>query len=381
MRVLLLYSINGSGHHHASAAIEAALHRCAPTVHVKQVDAVQYTNPVLARLINQTYMGMLKTRPEVWEYLYDNPTLLRRVRRLREMIHRYNSGKLKTLMQRVRPDVVACTQAFPCGMVADYKESHRPDLPLVGVLTDYAPHSYWIFDEVNAYIVPSVAARDRLISYGVEEERIQLLGIPVDPHFAAQPGVETPVTGAGELPLVLLMGGSGGFGPLREMVMALNRLATPCRIHVVTGMNRALYRWCVRRKSTFRHPLTVESYVGHIWALMRQATLLITKPGGLTTAEALAVGLPMIIINPIPGQEAKNAEFLLRHEVAVRARNTDEMALLTEALLRNAGKRAQMRRNALQHGRPNAAFDVARLLLECHPSPWPPRIPSTALVS
>src|SRR3989338_10886366 len=106
MRVLLLYITNGSGHHRASAAIEHALRRTARSAHVKQVDAFQYTNPVLARLINQTYMGVLKTKPDVWEYLYDNPKLLRRFRTMREVIHRYNSGKLKTLVQRVRPDVV-----------------------------------------------------------------------------------------------------------------------------------------------------------------------------------------------------------------------------------------------------------------------------------
>ena len=92
MRVLLLHITNGSGHHRASSAIAQALHHLSPATHVKQVDAFQYTNPVLARLINQTYMSLLKTRPEVWEYLYDNPKLLRRFRTMREVINRYNLG-------------------------------------------------------------------------------------------------------------------------------------------------------------------------------------------------------------------------------------------------------------------------------------------------
>ena len=364
MRVLLFYITKESGHHHASTAVEQALKQIAPSVHVKQVDAFTYTNPVLARIINQTYMGVLKTRPELWEYLYDNPKLIRRIRSLRDVIHRYNSAKFKALMEAARPDVVACTQAFPCGMVADFKATYRPHIPLVAVLTDYAPHSYWVFDEVDAYVVASATARDRLMAHGVAEDRIKMFGIPIDPHFG-QPMPANP-RDAAQPPLILLMGGSTGFGPLREMVQTLERCAAPFRLHVIAGHNRALYRWCMKRRGALEHQLTVSAHEDQVWSLMRRAALLITKPGGLTTAEALAVGLPMIMINPIPGQEAQNAEYVLRHAAAVRARDADEVALLAEELLRNSGKRQHMRQAALQASHPHAAANTARFLLELH---------------
>ncbi len=377
MRVLLLYISRGSGHHRASAAIAQALHQQDPTLEVVQLDAFQYTNPILARVINRTYFSILRTRPEVWDYLYDNPKVLRRVRALRELIHRYNSGKFKALLERFRPDVVACTQAFPCGMMADYKATFQPTLPLVGVLTDYLPHSYWLFDEVDCYVVASDEANVRMLSHGIPAERLRWYGIPIDPQFAA-PLADTPVPS--EPPLLLLMGGSTGFGPWQDILLALDRLTRPCRFHVVAGINHQLYAWCQRSRSRLHHPLVVEGSVDHVARLMRQAALLITKPGGLTTAEALTVGLPMVLINPIPGQEAKNAEFLLRRQAAVRARSVEEVVMLVDELLYQPGKRAHMRQQAQALSRPHAALDVARLLCQIAQPSWPPT-PATASVS
>src|SRR3989338_10794978 len=123
VKVLLLYISEYSGHHCASLAIEKALHGLNPEVKTLNINSFHYTNPILEKIINRAYMGVIQRRPEIWDYLYDNPEVLKKTQRLRDMIHRFNTGKLNNLLDEFRPDVVVCTQAFPCGMIADYKKS------------------------------------------------------------------------------------------------------------------------------------------------------------------------------------------------------------------------------------------------------------------
>jgi len=182
-RILLMYISRNSGHHKASLGIENALHSLMPDIETLNIDTLNYTNPILGRLINRTYMSVIKRRPEVWGYLYDNPRILSRAKRIRESIHRYNSGKLTALLERFNPDAVVCTQAFPCGMIADHKISSGSAIKLFGVLTDYAPHSYWVYDSIDGYFVPSRGTGQRLVENGIPGDRINDSGIPVNPKF------------------------------------------------------------------------------------------------------------------------------------------------------------------------------------------------------
>jgi len=182
-KVLLLYISEHSGHHCASMAIENALHDLDPEVKTLNINSFNYTNPILEKVINRVYMEVIQKKPEIWDYLYDNPKVLKNTQKLREMIHRFNTDKLKTLLDEFRPDTIVCTQAFPCGMVADYKKSFNCDIPIVAVLTDYAPHSYWIYNNVDFYVVPSECTGKKLIDNGIDPSRIKPFGIPVDPRF------------------------------------------------------------------------------------------------------------------------------------------------------------------------------------------------------
>lgn len=365
-RVLLMYISVHSGHHRASLAVERALKTLQPTTDVLTINSFNYTNPILERIINRAYLEVIRRRPEVWEYLYDNPNVVRRTQALKRLIHRFNSAKLRDLLKSFRPDAIGCAQAFPCGMVADFKASHRLEVPLVAMLTDYAPHSYWLYDEVDWYVVPAPETRERLVRNGVAEERVQVFGIPIDQAFG-QPTERNEVCRALRLdpakPAVLIMGGSGGLGPVKELVWFLDRSSVDTQVLVVTGTNARLHRWLTRKSRWFRKAVRLFAYVEYVDQLMGCATLIVTKPGGLTTAEALAKGLPMVIVNPIPGQEANNAQFLLRHEVAVRARNPTDAVALIGSLLQHPTKLQQMQRAALRLGRPDAALRTARLLL------------------
>ncbi len=367
-RILLFHITPNSGHHKASIAIEKALKELMPrNLEIRNIDAFTYTNPVLARVINKTYMSIIKTRPEVWEYLYDNPQVVKNTHRLRELIHRFNSWRLRELLDDFRPHAIICTQAFPCGMIADYKKTYGLNTPLVGVLTDYVAHSYWIYDSVDFYIVPSDLTKNRLINEGIPEERIRVFGIPLLPKFIVKKdrnllfqkfGLDSKIT------TVLIMGGSQGLGPITRIVSLISRIAMPFQIIVACGTNKVLYAKFLIRKKHYRKPILVLGYTDDIDEVMEVSDVIITKPGGLTTAEALAKGLPMIIIRPIPGQEAKNTEFLTKEKVALKAKDEYEVAIFLRELLTNPLKLEQMHKQALLNARPASSLNIANLITE-----------------
>lgn len=367
-KILLMHISVNSGHHRAALALEKALKMLRPDVEILNINAVNYTNPLVEKVLNRTYMGVIKNKPEVWEYLYDNPKVFHSISKLRDLIHRFNSGKLKVLLDEFKPDAIACTQAFPCGMIADYKNSFGLNVPLIGVLTDCYPHSYWLFDSVDYYIVNSEAATNKLVEHGIPRERIKIFGIPIDPKFADSVDINDITAKIGldkKIPTILIMGGGQGLGPIPEIVSSLNKISRPIQMIIITGGNKRLFDWLERRKQNFRMKSFVYGYVSNVDELMAVSTLIITKPGGLTISEALSKKLPIIIINPIPGQEAKNTEYLLKEGAAIKADSTRNAALLTEALISHGSKLEQMRQNAKRIARPNSATDIAKLILEC----------------
>ncbi len=365
-RILLMYISPRSGHHAAALAIDKALHQIDPTITTSLVNSFRYTNPILERIVSETYLKVIQTTPEVWDFLYDNPTLVKNTQTFRKLIHRFNSKKLSKLIEGFKPDAVVCTQAFPCGMVADYKKRHHLDLPLVAVLTDYCPHSYWFYDNVDAYIVSSFIAVDRFKKNGIPTDRIHEFGIPIDPSFTRVPPPEAARARWGldpRLPVVLLMGGSQGLGPIKNVVQELAQLPENFQIAVICGSNGALRRWLERHQKKTRKKLVVLGFVKEINELMSVSLALITKPGGLSSAEAVAMHLPMILINPIPGQEAQNARILLNKRIAMQAVDGRETALLIQRLLRDPQLVGDMREATRQMARPHSAIETAALAL------------------
>jgi len=366
-KILLMYISQHSGHHCASLAIEQALNILRPGIKTLNINAFNYTNPILEKLINKTYMGVIRTKPEVWDYLYDNPKVIKSTQRLRELIHRYNSRLLKQLLDDFKPDAVAATQAFPCGMVADFKKSYNFALPLFGILTDYAPHSYWIYDNIDGYVVPSEETGRRLIENGIKKERVNAFGIPIDPKFTQRLDRDSLMKKMGLDPgthTVLIMGGGQGLGPIKHVVSALENLNNvSLQIMVVTGTNNSLYKYFKRTEKRRKKKLIFLPYSNNIDELMEASSLLISKPGGATTAEALAKNLPMLIVHPLPGQESMNTEHLLKMDVAVRADDYREAVVLVEELLSHPAKLSQMRERAKKYAKPDSAMKTAELLL------------------
>lgn len=369
-RILFFYLTKHSGHYAAAVAIEQAMQRQESSVKTLLMDSFSHTNPVLSKVTLKAYLAVLRTVPEVWEFLYDNPEFKTATKQIRELLNRGNSKKLQKVLLDFAPHAVVCTQGFACGVMASWKRSmagtHLADLKLVAVLTDYVAHRYWGDPQVDLYIAPTDETAAALQSQGVDPSRIQTVGMPIQTSFNRPVDREKVIASLGldpQLPKALIMGGSLGLGPIKTVIRKLDRLPQPFDMVVITGTNSDLRRELNRKKSKRRHKIKIMGFVNNINELMEISELIVTKPGGMTTTEALLKQLPMIIINPIPGQEAKNTDFLLAHNVAVKAESASQVRDYVAEFFRNPSRLQLMRQAAAPLGKPNAALEAAQAIL------------------
>lgn len=366
-RIILMYISDVSGHRSATMAIEKALLTIDPAVETLSINAFNYTNPISEKIVNKLYMGVIQRTPGIWDYLYDNPAVARNIEKLKRVLHKINYAKLQALFDKFRPDVVVCTQAYPCGMVADFKKSFQSKFSLVAVLTDHVPHSYWIYDNVNYYIVPSEEVKVRLIKKGITPDKIKAFGIPFDQKFnssVSKPEVLQRLNLDPAVPIILVMGGGNGLGPMKTIMKSLEKIKQDLQVIVIAGINKRLYKSLKRFAKKCKKKILVYGFVDTVHELMDISKFIITKPGGITTAEALAKRLPMVIVKPIPGQEANNALYLMKKGAAIKVNEPKETHLVAQELL-DSGHKLDTIRQAIEHIRkPNASMDIAKLLLE-----------------
>jgi len=365
-KILLMYISEHSGHHQASIALEKAVFERNPDAEVMNINAFKYVNPILEKIVHTAYMRVIRKRPDIWGYLYDNPRVVKRTERLRNFVNNANSKKIAGLIRKFNPDIVACTQAFPCGIFASYKKRYHNTAPLVGILTDYAPHAYWIYDDVNAYVVPSPEVGQALIKKGADSGRIKVLGVPIDPVFAEHPDkskIYEKINLVPGKPVVLVMGGTHGIGPDEKLITALDAITTDLQVIIITGINKRLFKKAKAISLHSKKKIVTLGFVDNVHEIMEISDLIVTKPGGLTTAEALAKSLPIVIINPLPGQEDFNTKVLTSGGMAVKATDEADAVRSIEGLLAMPDKINSIK-NAMQTAaKPHSARDIAELLL------------------
>lgn len=365
-RIILMYISEVSGHRSATQAIEKAIKELRPNTEILNINAFNYTNPISEKVINRIYMEVIKHTPKLWDYLYDNPGVVKGLEKIKQHVHKSNSPKLKKLFDSFNPDLVVCTQAFPCGMVADYKKTYKVNLPLVAVLTDYIPHSYWVYDLVDYYITPSEDVSARLEKKGVAAGKIRSYGIPFDHKFNQKMDIGSifgKLKIKSQKPVVLIMGGGQGLGPVKTIVKSLEKSKHGICELIVTGTNKKLFNSLKRKIKHYKQEIHLFGFIQNIHELMRISTLILSKPGGVTTAEVLSMGLPMVIVKPIPGQEINNTNFLTHKGAAIKIDDPKEVHQIIDGLLENKNKLEQLKSAALKIAKPEASMDIAKLLL------------------
>ncbi len=367
-RVLILYIVHNSGHHAAARALAAAVTRQDPSAEVACLDLLHYTHPGWARIIERMYMTTIRRTPELWEAMYDSFWVEHLTRSLRRMVQRGRSEALTRLMAEFDPQAVMCTQAYPFSVMASFAARQRLELPLFGVTTDFVPHRFWVVEghRNTSYVVPTDSAAARLMWLGVRRERIHVLGIPVAVERMGVPSAMRP-----DDRHVLVMGGSRGIGIRYRTVRRLDRCPEAFTIDVICGSNRRLRRLLDRHGRDFKHTLCVRGYVDNALPLMARAELLLTKAGGMTLAEAVCMGVPLLLVRPLPGQEQGNTEVMVHHGAALDVRNESDVARSVSTLLNSRSLLAMMRAKAAILARPYAADRIVATVLDAVPPGGP----------
>lgn len=366
MRILFLSANVGAGHVSAAKAVEAALHQIEPGVHAAVVDSYRYAALVVSKIVADGYLRMVKSTPQLYRYVYDRAERATEVGPFRTWAHQFTAGNLRPLLLERRPDVIVCTHAFPCGAMAEYKRLYADAPPVVAVVTDFAVHGFWIHDNIERYIVATPAMRSTLLARGVPEQRIAVSGIPVLPAFIPSDEPAATLRERLDLPndrfITLIMGGGLGIAPLERILWALEAIALPLAAVVVAGRNRRAQRRLASVAERANYPVRALRFVDNIYDYMHAADVLVTKPGGLTTAEALVAQVPLVLCKPLPGQEERNAGVLADAGAAVQTRRVQELPGVLEALLRDERHRGRLIRAARALARPHAAGEAASLI-------------------
>jgi processive 1,2-diacylglycerol beta-glucosyltransferase len=331
------------------------------------VDSYKYAARMMSRVVSDGYIQMVKTIPQMYRYIYDRAERATEVGPFRTWAHQFTAQNLRKLMLRERPDAVVCTHAFPSGAMAEYTRMYDDAPPVIGIVTDYAVHAFWIHDDVEGYCVATQAMREAMIARGVRPERIVLTGIPVDPRFARAPesvrAVRERLGLPQDRPIALVMGGGLGIGPLERTLRAMERIETPIAAVVIAGRNARVEARVLGTADRVSYPVRVVRFVDNVYDYMHAADVFVTKPGGLSTAEALAAQIPMVLLKPLPGQEERNVRVLTDWGVAVRTRKIAEIPDVLRVLLTDSARRERMVEAAGRYGRPMAARDAAALIV------------------
>ncbi len=357
----------GAGHLSAANAVCAGLSEIDPSAQTLVVDSYKYAALVMRRVVADGYLRMVKTIPQMYRYIYDRAERATEVGPFRTWAHQFTASNLRPLMERERPDVVVCTHAFPSGAMAEYKRIYADAPPVVGIVTDFAIHGFWIHDNIEGYCVATDAMRDVLIARGVPTDRIRVTGIPIGPRFRRTGETMEQLRERLGLPVdrsvALMMGGGLGIGPLERMLQSLDAVDTPIAAVVIAGRNSRVERRVLEAAETVNYPVRVLRFVANVFDYMHAADVFITKPGGLSTAEALAAEVPMILCKPIPGQEERNVNVLTEWGAALRVRNLVELPGTLSSALTDSPRRRRMVAAARRYGRPNAAHDAAAFII------------------
>lgn len=333
------------------------------------VDFMAGENSYLNTLVKEFYLKMIDVFPDMYDLLYRISQMPLPGSEVQNLMAKIMKRSMFKLILEHRPDAIICTHPFPCGAAAYLKQTHRISIPLVGVITDFAIHRLWCYNETNLYFVATSKLKHELSLQGIKQTRIHASGIPIDPKFSHLPATvdQTPLRQTlgfcNNHPIILIMGGGLGLGDLKQAVLAIDSLPLPLNLVVVTGRNAALRRTLLAKAQDLTHPAKVIGYTRHVPELMAAADLLITKPGALTISEALSMHLPMLFYQAIPGQETENAAYLSQTGAACWVQHNDNLASAVYELLTQPERLRSMQEMTSLLARPTAAQTIATTVL------------------
>jgi processive 1,2-diacylglycerol beta-glucosyltransferase len=369
-RILVLSAAVGAGHLRAAQAVELALKELAPDAHVENVDVLTLTNALFRRLYGTAYLDLVNKAPHVLGYFYDMMDRPRRAGstrdRLRRAVEKLNLKKLEAFILGGGWDVIVNTHFLPAEIIAGLRKARKLTTPHMTVTTDFETHRLWVNQPCDHFTTATAEGKAYLAHWGIPADKITVTGIPIHPIFAQDKGREECLGWQGlkgDRPVVLQLAGGFGVGPIEQLYRGLLAIETPLEVVAVCGKNEKTRAKLAKIDVPTRHRAKVMGFTNDMDELLCGADLVLSKPGGLTTSEILAKGVAFAVVNPIPGQESRNSDYLLENGAAIKINNVATMGHKLGPLLADAGRLRSLKENAKRLGRPRAAYDVGQIAL------------------
>ncbi len=363
-RVLVLSVSAGAGHVRAAQAIVAHANADFGLLDVRHVDMMTLVPGWFRKIYSDLYLKLASGLPEAWGWLYrqtDREPAGSLAQRARRLVQRLCARRLFRLVADFAPDAIVCTHFLPAEVLGTAVTKHEIDAPVWVQVTDFDLHQMWVHEGISGYFVANEELAWRLQALGVPGGRVIVSGIPVMPGFVHRPDRSSAAARFSldaSKTTVLMMGGGSGLGMDATLVRRLLELQPNMQLVVMAGRNRALLATLTAMAEAFPNQLRAIGYTDEVPALMACADLAITKPGGLSTSECLVAGLPMLLVNPIPGQEERNAAWLMQEGVALRADDPVTLQFRLSRLLQDRASLERMRARALTLAAPRAAHEL-----------------------
>ncbi|HWN94445.1 MAG TPA: glycosyltransferase [Methylomirabilota bacterium] len=370
MRVLIPTVTAGAGHLQAALALEEAWRALRPADEVRCVDVLEYTPRWYRKIYVKGYLKLVEHAPELYAMMFkrtDNPIRIKELMKFRRRSSGVMAAKFVRELVAFRPDVLLAPHYLPLEIVGGalsrrrYKGKLSPFITCI--VTDFEAHALWMEPCVDLYCVASEATKARLVARGARVDDVAVTGIPIAAKFSSRvkaDAIRAQFSFQSTVSTLLVLGGGFGMGPVQSVLAELNKVDRPLQIIVVCGRNEKLRRQVAGTAT--RHTTQVLGFAANMHELMAVSDLILTKPGGLTTSEALAMGKPLLMVNPIPGQEAANSDFLLEQGAAVKVNCLEDLPFKVTHLLESK-KLSQMARAARGLGTPHAARAICSSVL------------------
>jgi len=368
MKKIHIFHISESGGHSKAAEnLKEALLYKNPQIDVLKINGFGYFYPRGEKIVNSIYITIIKHFPRIWGKAYDRRKVLKTLTPYLKIINKFAFSRLAKLIVQHPPSCFVATQAFPCGLIADFKKKKRLNIPLVAIITDYHPNRFWVHPLVDRYIVACQEAKDVLIAEGIDESKIKILGIPISVKFLTtypKTQISKELGFVSGLDTVLIMGGGLGIGPIKSIAKKLDAIKKDFQIIVICGRNKKLHEWFLKKETKFKKPLFVFGYTEDIHKVMDFTDMIVTKGGGITISEALAKGLCIITTNPIPGQEERNVQYLSKMQAVVQVDHVNDITEAVGKLLQNKKEMYSLRERAKENSFIDSSLRIVDLILE-----------------
>ncbi len=372
-KILIFYGAYGGGHLSAARAIKNYLDTNYPECETLMVDCVEYINKYLNKVSTAAYKEMAKKAPWMWKKVYNNSEH-GALARISTTSNKLMSRKLNRILQEFEPDLVISTHPFSNQMCTNLKKHKKIKCKIATVLTDMAPHSQWTIDSeyIDYFFVSNKEMKEILSDNGIADFKIFVTGIPLSERFKYKFDKDSIYNDFNldkdKTTVLFFAGGEFGLGRKRTSLVfrALIRLCKNYQIIAISGRNKKMYSKFRKLVQAYdvSDRVKVLDFTDKVPELMSISSFVITKPGGLTTTESLVSGDPLILINPIPGQEESNADFLVRHGVAIWIKKEDNIARIIKNIYRHPEHLDDMKSKISDLAKPNSTKNICDILMD-----------------